>query len=175
TLQPDPGRGIPLRPDLDQRTPPHHSPSDLEHPLQLPSTTHRRRKPATSLPAPHQRHQRHGLIQLAGGSRYAPRCPGRCARRSSAACAPPTHGPRPRPAQPRHGSAPLAQTLCAGHATGKGAAGVVSTVRRKVSARVLNTMSALVKDPAAPWPGSAVLVKASERVSLGLFELLEAG
>src|SRR5690606_40715159 len=46
TLQPDPGRGIPLRPDLDQRTPPHHSPSDLEHPLQLPSTTHRRRKPA---------------------------------------------------------------------------------------------------------------------------------
>jgi transposase len=37
----------------------------LERPLQLPSTTHCRRRPATSIQAPHRRHQRHGLIQLA--------------------------------------------------------------------------------------------------------------
>jgi hypothetical protein len=37
----------------------------LERPLQLPSTPHHRWKPATHHPAPHRRHQRHDLMQLA--------------------------------------------------------------------------------------------------------------
>lgn len=65
-LQPDSGRGVPLRPRMDQRATPSPRARHLEHPLQLPSTPHCRREPAASDPTPHRRHQRHDLIQLVG-------------------------------------------------------------------------------------------------------------
>jgi transposase len=67
-LPPHPGRRTPLRPHLDQRTTTISRTGHLEHPLQLPSTTHCRRKPATNNPAPHQHHQHHGLIHLVVGT-----------------------------------------------------------------------------------------------------------
>src|SRR5215212_1459831 len=66
-IPPHPGRGIPLRTDLDLRDPTQRSPQSLEHPLQLPSTTLCRRRPATSITTRHWRHERGALLHLAGG------------------------------------------------------------------------------------------------------------
>jgi hypothetical protein len=63
----DPVRGIPLRPNLDQRAAALTSSRSVERALQLPSTSHCRRKPATREQAPRRCHQRYGLIQLAVG------------------------------------------------------------------------------------------------------------
>jgi len=57
-IQPDPGRRTPLRPHLDVRGPTGRNDHDLGHPLQLPSTPHRRRRPAPGLTPPRRRHQR---------------------------------------------------------------------------------------------------------------------
>ena len=46
-LPADPGRGSPLRPPLQQRSRASGHDRPLEHPLQLPSTPHRRRRPTT--------------------------------------------------------------------------------------------------------------------------------
>ena len=61
----DPGRGVPLRPHLDQRSATSRRPPHLEHPLQRPSQPHRRRRPAPSLTHPNPRHQPHEPEQLA--------------------------------------------------------------------------------------------------------------
>jgi Integrase core domain len=64
-IPPHPGRGIPLRPHVDLRNPTGRSTQDLEHPLQLPPTTCRRR-PDTSITTHYRRHQPHGLMHLVG-------------------------------------------------------------------------------------------------------------
>jgi hypothetical protein len=58
-------RGVPLRPNLDQRAAALTSSRSVERALQLPSTSHCRRKSATSEQARRRCHQRYGLIQLA--------------------------------------------------------------------------------------------------------------
>ena len=65
---------VPLCPNLDLRNPTSRRTQGLEHPLQLPSTTLCRRRPATSITTRHRRHQRHGLIQLAESKLTAKLC-----------------------------------------------------------------------------------------------------
>ena len=62
-LQPDPGRGVPHRADLDLRGRTRRGVEGLEHPLQLPSAAFCHRRPATRITTSHRRHQRHGRIQ----------------------------------------------------------------------------------------------------------------
>jgi Integrase core domain len=67
-LQPDPGRGVPPRADLDLRGRTRRGVAGLEHPLQLPSAAFCRRSPATRITTSHRRHQRHGRIQTFDGT-----------------------------------------------------------------------------------------------------------
>lgn len=62
TLQADPPRGVPLRPDLAVRRPAPGCPWRVEHPLQLPPTPQRRRRAAARHPATRWRDERRGLL-----------------------------------------------------------------------------------------------------------------
>lgn len=68
----NPGPRAPLRPPLPVRNPPPASPRHLPDPLQLPSTPHRRRRPATSLTPPHGCHQRPAQQHLGLSGAQAP-------------------------------------------------------------------------------------------------------
>mgnify|MGYP000869793093 CR=1 FL=1 len=64
-LQPDPGRGVPLRPSIHQRGAAKRRAGPMARPLQLPPTPHRHGGQPTRQPRPHPHKQRHTLIQLA--------------------------------------------------------------------------------------------------------------
>ncbi len=89
TVQPDPGRRVPVRTHLDLRKPARPGAGGVEHPLQLPPTPHRPRRTTTRDNTQADRHQRPGLIHPSRASwSPSPRSPTRCSRRC---------WPRPRP------------------------------------------------------------------------------
>lgn len=63
-LPASPGRGMPLRPGLHQRSRTCSGDQHLGEPLQLPSAPHRLRRPAPGLTHPGPRQQRHDQLQL---------------------------------------------------------------------------------------------------------------